>query len=82
MNGIQGIKPARQQWNRLIDAVVTIIKYKKSAIYHTIYIKVFTDGTVSYLTVSTDDVLNTTNNETAFTELIIVFEEHFEMKVQ
>ena len=33
----------------------------------------FTDGTVYYLTVSTDDVLNTTNNETAFTELTIFF---------
>ena len=37
---------------------------------------------MSYLTVSTDDVLNTTNNENAFTELKRVFKEHFEMKVQ
>ena len=35
------------------------------------------DGTVSYLTVSTDDILNTTNNETAFTEIRRVFEEYF-----
>ena len=49
-------------------------KYKKITIYHAIYIKVFSDGTVSYLTVSTDDVLNTTNNETAFTELKRAFE--------
>ena len=54
--------------------MVTIIKYKKSKIDHDIYIKVFTDGTVSYLTVSTDDVLNTTNNKTEFPELIRVFE--------
>ena len=56
--------------------MVTILKYNKSTI------KVFSDGTVSYCTVSTDDVLNTTNNETALTELTRVFEEHFEMKVQ
>ena len=53
----------------ILDIVVTIINYKKSTIDHAIYIKVFTDGTVSYITVSTDDVLNTTNNENAFTEL-------------
>ena len=71
MNGIQGTKPSERQWNRLLDAVVTILKYKKSTIDHAIYIKVFDDGTVSYLTVSTDDVLNTTNNENAFPELTI-----------
>ena len=49
--------------------MLTIIKYKKSTIDHSIYIKVFNDETVSYLIVSTDDVLNTTNNETLFTEL-------------
>ena len=68
MNVIQGTKPSRQQCNRLPDAVETILKYKKTKIYHAIYIKVFTDGTVYYLEVSTDDALNTTNNETAFTE--------------
>ena len=62
MNVIQGTKPAGRQWNRLLDTVVTILEYKKSTIDHAIYIKVFDDGTVSYLTVSTDDVLNTTNN--------------------
>ena len=67
-------KPSRIQCNRLLDAVVTIIKYKKSTIVYDIYIKVFTDVTVSYLTVSTDDVINTTNNETAFPELTLVFE--------
>ena len=71
-----------RQWNILLDAVVSILNYKKSTIYHAIYIKVFTDGTVSYLTFSTDDFLNTANNETAFPELTIVFKEHFEMKVQ
>ena len=62
MNGIQGIKPAKIQWNRILDAVVIFIKYKNSTIDHAIYIKVFTDGTVSYLTISTDDILNTINN--------------------
>ena len=65
--------PAGRQWNRLLDSVVTILKYKKITIDHAIYIKVFADGTVSYLTVSTDDVLNTTNNENSFPELTRVF---------
>ena len=64
MNGIQGTKQAGRQWNILLDASVTIIKYKKITIDHAIYIKFFTDGTVYYLTVSTNDVINTTNNET------------------
>ena len=62
MNGIQETKPAGREWNSLLDAVVTILKYKKSTIGHAIYIKFFTDGTVYYLTVSTNDVLNTNNN--------------------
>ena len=37
---------------------------------------------MSYITVSTDDVLNTTNNENTFTELTRVFKEQFDMKVQ
>ena len=69
MNGIQGTNPSGRQWNRILYEVVKIIKYKKSTIDHAIYIKVFTDGTVPYLTVSTDDVINTTNNENAFPEL-------------
>ena len=40
---------------------------------NSIYIKVFSEGSVSYLTVSTDDVLDTTNNETEFTEPTRVF---------
>ena len=73
MNGIQGTNPAGRQWNILLDAVVTILKYTKIKIDNAIYIKVFAYGTVSYLTVSTDDFLNTTNNENAFTELTRVF---------
>ena len=64
MNGIQGTNPAGRQWKILLDAVVTILKYKKITIDHAIYIKFFIYGTVSYLAVSTDYVLNTTNNDT------------------
>ena len=64
MNGIQGTEPAGQQRNILLDAVVTIIKYRKIIIDHAIYIKFFTDGKVSHLKKSTDDVLDTNNNET------------------
>ena len=60
------------QWSQLL----------KKTIDHYIYIKVFYDGTVSYIKVSTDDVINTNNNETEFTGLTRVFEEQFEMKVQ
>ena len=69
MNRIQGEKPSGKQWNRLLDAEVTIFKYNKTTIDNSIYITVLSDGKVSYLTVSTDDFLNTTNNETAFPEL-------------
>ena len=65
--------PAGLQWNRLLDAVVTILKYNKNKIDHAIYIKLFSDKTVSFLTVSTDDLINTNNNETEFPELIKVF---------
>ena len=75
-------KTSRLKWNRLIDAVVFILKYKIIIIYHAICIKVFSGGTVPYITVSTDYFLNTTNNETTFPELRRAFEERFEMKVQ
>ena len=71
MNRIQGTKPDGRKWNRLLDAVVTILKYKKNKIDHAIYIKGFSGVTVSCLTVSTDDVINTNTNEIAFTELTI-----------
>ena len=58
------------------------MKYKKITIDHTIYIKVLSDGNMSYLMVSTYDVLSATNNKTAFTELIIIFEEYFDIKSQ
>ena len=40
MNGIQEKNPDGRQWNQLLDAVVTIIKYKKSTIDNSIYIRV------------------------------------------
>ena len=46
---------------------------KKIIIDHDIYINVFYDKTVFYSMVSTDDVLNTTNNETEFSKLRRVF---------
>ena len=75
-------KPSGRQWNRILDAVVTIIKYKKSKIDHTIYIKVFSYGKVSYITASSDDFLSTTNNEIVLTELTRFVEEKFDKKFQ
>ena len=74
IDAIQGRVPAVQKWNQLLDAVVTILKYRKTTIYHGIYIKVLSDGTVSYLIVYNDDVTNPTNNETAFPKLRSFFE--------
>ena len=82
MNGIQGTNPDGRKWNRLLYAVVTILKHNMITIYHAIYIKVFTYGIVSYLIVSTNYYLNTTNNKNAFPELTRLFKEHFDMKVQ
>ena len=82
MNWIQETKQARLQWNQLLDAVVAILKPKKITICYAMYIKVFSDGIVSYLTVFIDDVLNTTNNQTVFPKLRRVFEEDFEIRIQ
>ena len=60
---------------QIIDLVVAIMIYKKIAIDNSVYINIFSGETVSYLTVSTDDVLNTTNNETSTPEIRRVFEE-------
>ena len=82
MNEVHGKKPSGRKWNRLLDKVVTIIKYMKRKIDHAIYMKIFSDGIVSYLIFSTDNVLNTTNNKTSFTKLTRVFELRFDMKFQ
>ena len=74
MSVIIETKPYGQQFNRILDAVVTIFKYKKITIDHTIYIKVLSDVKMSYFTVSNDNVLNTNNNEISFTEITIVLE--------
>ena len=60
---------AGQQWNILLDVVVTNIKYKKITSEHAIYIKIFSGRKVSYLMVYTDDFLNTTNNNIAYPDL-------------
>ena len=57
-NGIDSL----MQWSQFL-------KYKKITVDHDIYIKVFTDVTMYYSTFYTDDVINNTNNETAFTEI-------------
>ena len=82
MNRIQGTKPDGRQWNKLLDAVVTILKNNKGTIYHAIYIKLLSDGTIYYFIVSNDDVLNTTNNNKTFPELRRGFEKHFDIKFQ
>ena len=81
INGIQGTNPAGQKWNWLLDAAVEIIKYKKITTDYAIYIKVLSDVKVSYFTVSTDDVLDTTDFKKK-TELRRVLKETFEIKVQ
>ena len=82
MNGIQGTKSAVRKLNQLINAVVKILKYNITTIDHAIYIKVFYYVTVSYLTVFTDDVLDTTKNGTGFPELRGFLEEIFVIKFQ
>ena len=47
MNGRQGTKQSGIQWNILLEAVVTVMKYKKITIDNAIYIKIFSDKTVS-----------------------------------
>ena len=79
---IQEKNPSGRQQNQPLDAVVTIIIQNKITIDHAIYINIFSKLTVSYLIVSNDDVLNTTNNEIEFTEVTRVFEEYFYIKVQ
>ena len=82
MHVIQVTKPSERQWNTLLDSVVTILKYKKVIIDHYIRIKVFSTVTVSYIKVSTDDVINTTDKEKSFPGIARLFEEQFEVKYQ
>ena len=79
---IQGTNSRGRQWNKLLDTVVTILKYKISIIDHSIYINVFSGGNVYYLTLHTDVVLDNNNNETAFPEPINVFQEALVKKIK
>ena len=74
-------KPSGKQWKLLLDAVVKSFKYKKSTIDYDIYIKVLSDGSVSYIMVCTYDILNNTNNETAFYDTRRVLKEEFDIKL-
>ena len=57
-----------------------IISYKSSVIDYSIYVKLFSNGTVSYLTFPIDDLLYTKSNDNGFQELKNVFEETFESR--
>ena len=75
-----GEESAGQQYNRLLNAVVTTMDYKKITIDHVLYINLLSGGTVYCITVSNDDVLNTTNNQIPFTELIIFLRKFLRIK--
>ena len=66
MNGIQVTKPLVWHWKRPLDTVVKNIEYKKITIDHAMYVKIFSNGMVSYLTMSRGVVLNTRNNDVTF----------------
>ena len=78
---VQDTKPEGRQWYIILDAGVKVPKYKKIIIDNAIYIKVFSNRTTFYLIFSTDNVLNTNNNYTSFTELKKVFEVEFKIKL-
>ena len=59
-----------------------MMKYKKSTIYRTINIKVFSEKYFYYLSEFTNYVLNTTNNKKNFALLNNLFEENFKIKIQ
>ena len=82
MNGIKVKNPKGLQYNGLLDAMVTVTKYEKIIIDNAIYIKLFSYITVYYLKVSTDDILNNTNNKTYFPELLKVFKGSTDIKIR
>ena len=53
MNWFKFTNTAGHQWNILLCVVVIVIKYNKITIDNKIYIKLFPNGTVSYITAST-----------------------------
>ena len=70
-------KDVRFQCNRLLDAVVKNIYHKIISIYHAIYVNLFYNVTVSYLSVSVYDVLNTIYNDKLFQELKLILKRVF-----
>ena len=66
MNVIQGTNLVGRQCVVLLDYAVNIIVYKRSIIGHAIYVKLFSNGTISFLTVLIDAFLGTTNNYEGF----------------
>ena len=66
MNNIQSTEPSFIQWNIFIDYAVRIIAYKMSTIDHATHVKLFSNGTVSYIDLPMYDVLNNTYNNEEF----------------
>ena len=66
MNTIEVTKPRVRQCNRLLDATIKIIDNRKIKINHSIYVKIFSNDNLSDLTLSTDNVINISNNDEEF----------------
>ena len=66
MNGVKGAKPEFRKWGRLLDAVLEQLQLSGSKIDHSIYVKVYPNGTISYLSVLTYQILQTTTNNYVF----------------
>ena len=66
MNTIEVTKPRGLQCNRLLDDTIKIIDNKKIKINHSIYVKIFSNDNLSDLTLSTDNVINISNNDEEF----------------
>ena len=82
MNGIQGTNTSGYKCKRLLDAVFTVMTYTKITVFIVRKFAVFYDGTISYLTVYTGDVLNNNNNELYCSIIIKLFQETFQIKIQ
>ena len=83
LNALMEFKEQNQPSDNIIDSLMQwlqLLDIRKKTIIHAMYIKVLYDVTVSYPKVSTDDVLNTTNNKTEFTELRRVFKKILRLK--
>ena len=69
INRIQGTKPEDHQCNRLLNYFLQQIKSLQINIDNAIYVKFFQNETTSYPTVSKYEILQTTENSSAFEEL-------------